>query len=200
MFTTHNLRLAAIGALLAIGAACSDDPSGPRLPAAGKFRLSLAGDFAATHAGDAIFGVDGEQGSPFFGVLLGTDEQDLANLVILRSGATRLEVGRHTIANTSDQLPDPANAVEILLGVGNASSSTVGFFDGKSGTVTITRSSADILAGTFDLVAQGLLEENGGGAEPATVRVSGAFTAEPVAGTQGARMRVQSIRLQRLAR
>ena len=193
------VRLVAAAAAIALAAACSDS-TGPGMPAAGTYRLNLAGDYAARHTGEAVFGVDGNEGHEYFAVLLGIEQEDMANLVILRSGTTRLELGTHQVANTTDQFPDAANAVEIMLGVGTATSSTVGFFDGKSGTVTITRSSADVLAGTFSIVAQGLLEENGGTAEPATLQVSGAFTAEPVPGTSNARMRVEGVRVQRLAR
>lgn len=200
MSITRTFRLSALGALFALATACSDDPTGPRQPAAGKYRLDLAGDYAARHTGDAVFGVDGDQGSQYFAILLGDDVAEMANLVILRAGAARLEVGTHQIANTSDDAPDPANGVEILLGVGNDTSSTVGFFDGQSGTVTITKSSADVVAGSFALTVKGLLEEDGGTAEPATLQVSGAFTAESVAGIQGARMQLRGLRVERLAR
>ena len=97
MSITRSLRLAALGAAVALAAACSDDPTGPRLPAAGTYRLALAGDYAAQHTGDAVFGVDGSEGSQYFAVLLGDDVADMANLVILRGGATRLEVGTHQV-------------------------------------------------------------------------------------------------------
>lgn len=200
MSIARTFRLAAVGTVLALAAACSDDPTGPRAPAAGKYRLELAGDYAARHTGDAVFGVDGQPGNQFFAVLLGDDVADMANLVVFRGGAARLEVGTHQIANTSDDLPDAANAVEILLGVGNDTSSTVGFFDGQSGTVTITRSSADVVAGSFALTVKGLLEEDGGTAEPATLQVSGAFTAESAPGIQGARMQVRGLRVERVAK
>ena len=200
MRIARSLRLPALAAILGIVAACSDDPTGPKAPAAGKYRLDLAGDYAARHTGDALFGVDGSDGSQYFAVLLGDEVEDMANLVILRSGATRLEVGTHAVANTADQLPDDADDVEILLGVGNDTSSTVGFFDGQSGTVTITKSTADVLAGTFALTVKGLLEEDGANAEPATLQVSGAFTAAAVPGAQDARMQVRGLRIQRLAR
>src|SRR5215213_2291156 len=109
---TRTLRLAALGAVISLAVACSDDPTGPRLPAAGKYRLSLAGDYVASHTGDAVFGAGGPEGSRYFGVLLGDDVADMANLVILRGGATRLEVGTHTVANTTDNLPDDADDVE----------------------------------------------------------------------------------------
>ena len=200
MSIARHLRFAALGALIALGAACSDDPSGPRLPADGTFRIDLSGDYAAKHGGQAIFGVDGDAGHEFFAVLLGTQQDDMANLVILRSGTTRLELGTHQIANTSDEAPESGNPVEVLLGVGTASSSTVGFFDGKSGTIDITKSTADIVAGTFDLVVEGLLEEDGHTAEPATLRVTGAFTAEAVQNEQNARMQIRGLRMQRLTR
>ena len=192
-------RLFAAAAAIALAAACSDDPAGPRMPAAGSYRLNLAGDYTARHTGEAIFGVDGNEGHEYFAVLLGVEQADMANLVMVRSGTTRFELGTHQVANTTDQFPDDEDAIEILLGVGNDTSSIVGFFDGQSGTVTITRSSDDVLAGTFSVVAKGLLEENGGTAEPATLKISGAFTAEPVPGTSNARMRVEGVRLQRLA-
>jgi hypothetical protein len=200
MSISRTFRLTAVAAVLALAAACSDDPTGPKAPAAGKYRLALAGDYAARHTGDAVFGVDGAEGAEYFAVLLGDDVADMANLVILRSGATRLEVGTHQIANTSDQVADPANSVEVLLGVGNDTSSTVGFFDGQGGTVTITKSTADVVAGTFALTVKGLLEQDGDPAEPATLQVSGAFTAEAVAGVQGARMQVRGLRVERLSR
>lgn len=200
MSITRTLRLAALGAVLALAAACSDDPTGPQPPAAGKYQLNLAGDYAARHTGDAVFGVDGEEGNEFFAVLLGDDVADMANLVILRGGTARLEVGTHQVANTSDDTPDAEGSVEILLGVGNDTSSTVGFFDGRSGSVTITKSTADVLAGTFALTVEGLLEEEGNNAEPATLQVSGAFSAESVPGASGARMRVKELRVQRLSR
>ena len=199
MSISRTLRLSALGAVLALAAACSDDPTGPRQPAAGTYRLDLAGDYAARHTGDAVFGVDGAEGEEFFAVLLGTEEEDLANLAIFRGGTTRLATGVHQVANTSDDLPDDPADVEIYLGVGNAGSSTVGFFDGKSGTVTVTQSTPDVLAGTFAIVAKGLLEENGGTAHPATVQVSGAFTARSVPG-QSAQLRLEHVRVQRLAR
>jgi hypothetical protein len=200
MSTIRTLRLATLGAVIALAAACSDDPTGPRPPAAGKYRLDLAGDYAARHTGDAVFGVDGDGENQFFAVLLGDDVADMANLIILRGGATRLEVGTHAVANTTDDLPDDADDVEILLGVGNDTSSTVGFFDGQAGTVTVTKSSADVVAGTFAVTVKGLLEEDGDNAEPATLQVSGAFTAAAVPGTQNARMQLRELRMQRLQR
>lgn len=194
MSTLRTLRLAALGALVALGAACSDDPSGPKAPAAGTFRSTFSGDYASRHSGAAIFGVDGEEGSEYFGVLLGTDEDDLANIIVLREGVARLEVGTHDVANTVDTQADDEDEVEILVGIGNEGSPVVGFLDGKSGTVTITRSAQDGLAGSFDIVAEGLIERNGGTAQPATVRVSGAFSAIPVTGSS--QLRLQTSRIQ----
>ena len=194
------LRLASIGAALTLAAACSDDPSGPKAPAAGTFRSAFSGDYAARHSGEAVFGVDGDEGSEFFGVLLGTDEDDLANIIILREGDARLEVGTHQVANTADTEEDEADEVEILVGIGNVGSSIVGFLDGKSGTVTVTKSSATGLAGTFSVVAEGLIERNGGTAEEATVEVSGAFSALPVAGSSQLRMRASRVEVKRLGR
>lgn len=194
------LRLASLGAVLALAAACSDDSSGPKGPAAGTFRSTFSGDYASKHSGAAIFGVDGEAGSEYFGLLLGTDEDDLANIVVLREGAARLEVGTHQVANTVDTQTDDADEVEILVGIGNAGSPVVGFLDGKSGTVKITRSAQDGLAGSFDVVAEGLIERNGGTAQPATVRVSGDFSAVPVTGTSALRLQASRIRVSPIAR
>jgi hypothetical protein len=197
------LRLAALGAAAAATVACADDPTGPRLPAAGTFRFALTGDHVAQHTGEAVFGVDGPQGNRVFGLILGADETDMANIAILRRGAERLEVGDHQIANTSDGVPDAAGAVEVLVGVGNDTSSVIGFFDGKSGTIRITRSTPALLAGTFTVVAEGLLERDGGTAEPATVEVTGAFTAEAAgagAAARGMRIRTQDVRVRPLGR
>lgn len=196
----RTLRVAALAALVPLAAACSDDdPSGPRQPALGSYRMTLAGDHAATHSGAAVFGVDGEGEEQYFGVILGVDEDDLANLIFLRSGAERLTAGTHQVANTFDSEPDDAEDVEVLLGIGNTSSSTVGFLDGESGTITVTRSTADELAGTFSITARGLIERNGGTAQPATVQITGAFNAEGVADPSSARMRLSRVRVQRLA-
>lgn len=195
----RTLRVAALAALVPLAAACSDDDaSGPRQPQLGSYRMTLAGDHAATHSGAAIFGVDGEGEDQYFGVVLGVDEDDLANLIFLRSGTARLAVGTHQVANTFDSEPDDAEDVEVLLGIGNTTSSTVGFLDGQSGTITVTRSTADELAGTFSITARGLIERNGGTAQPATVQISGAFNAEGVADPSSARMRLSRVRVQRL--
>jgi hypothetical protein len=194
------LRLASLGAILTLAAACSDDPSGPKAPAAGTFRSDFSGDYASKHSGAAVFGVDGEEGSEYFALLLGTDEDDMANIVVLREGVARLEVGTHQVANTVDTQEDDADEVEMLVGIGNSSSSVVGFLDGKSGTVTITRSAQDGLAGSFDIVAEGLIERNGGTAQPATVRVSGAFSAVPVTGVSGLRLKTSRIEVKPLSR
>ena len=190
-------RRASFGAALTLAAAlaaCSDDPSGPRLPAAGTYRSTFTGDYTGSHSGEAVFGTDGNEGEEYFGVLLGTDEDDLANIIVLREGVARLEVGTHDVANTVDTQADDEDEVEILVGIGNEGSPVVGFLDGKSGTVTITRSAQDGLCGSFDIVAEGLIERNGGTAQPATVRVSGAFSAIPVTGSS--QLRLQTSRIQ----
>lgn len=196
----RTLRLAAVAALVPLVAACSDDDSnGPRQPQLGTYRMTLAGDHTGSHSGEAVFGVDGEGAGQYFGVVLGIDEQDLANLIFLRSGTERLAVGTHQVANTTDSEQDDAEDVEVLLGIGNSSSTTVGFLDGRSGTITVTRSTAEELAGTFTITAQGLIERDGGTAQPATVQVSGAFNAEGVAEPSSARVRLSRVRVQRLA-
>ena len=196
-------RRASFGAALTLAAAlaaCSDDPSGPRLPAAGTYRSTFTGDYTGSHSGEAVFGTDGNEGEEYFGVLLGTDEDDIANIIILREGATRLEVGEHEVANTVDDSQVDEDEVEILIGIGNPGSSTVGFLDGRSGKVVVTRSAADGLAGTFSIVAEGLIERDGGTAEPAEVELTGAFSAVPVEARSGMQMRVSGLRVRQLSR
>ena len=199
----RTLRLAAVAALVPLAAACSDDdPSGPRIPSLGSYRMRLTGDHVANHTGAALFGVHGEGEGQYFGVVLGTDEDDLANLIFLRSGPTRLAVGTHQVANTTDGQQDDPDDVEVLLGLGNAESSTVGFLDGRSGTITVTRSTADELAGRFAIVADGLIERDGGNAEEATVSISGEFNAEAAGSgaALGSRVRLHGVRVTRLSR
>ena len=203
MSIRHLFRRASLGAaltLVAVLAACSDDPSGPRLPAAGTYRSTFTGDYTGSHSGEAVFGTDGNEGAEYFGVLLGTDEDDIANIIILREGATRLEVGEHQVANTVDDSQVDEDEVEILIGIGNPGSSTVGFLDGRSGKVVVTRSAADGLAGTFSIVAEGLIERDGHTAEPAEVEITGAFSAVPVEARSGMQMRVSGLRVRQLSR
>lgn len=194
------LRLASLAALLGAAAACDDDSSGPRMPAAGTYRSTFAGDYAGSHSGAAVFGVDGDEQSQYFGVLLGTDEDDVANIIILREGTARLEVGTHQVANTADGSEVDPDEVEFLVGIGNAGSSTVGFLDGRSGTLRITRSDASGLAGTFSIVAEGLIERDGETAEPAEVQLSGAFSAIPAEGESALRIRATRLEVKRLSR
>ena len=193
MHALRTLRLAALAAFLPLAAACSDDDAnGPSQPSLGAYRMRLTGDHVASHSGEAAFGVDGEGENQYFGVVLGTDESDLANLIFLRAGTTRFPVGTHDVANTTDTQADDPQDIEVLLGLGNTGSSLVGFLDGESGTITVTKSTATELAGSFTIVAKGLIERNGGTAQPATVQISGAFNAEAVTGTalRGVRVKV----------
>lgn len=202
MSIARTLRLATLGALAAATMACSDS-TGPGTPAAGTARFTLTGDYAARHTGLAVFGVDGPAGSRYFGLILGADADDMANIAILRNGTARLEVGVHEIANTSDDTPDGEGDIEVLVGVGNDTSSVVGFFDGKSGTIRVTRSTPEVLAGTFTIVARGLLEQDGGTAESAEVEVTGAFTAVAVDAapvSRAMRIRTHDVRVRPLAR
>jgi hypothetical protein len=194
------LRLASLATLLGAAAACGDDSSGPRMPAAGTHRSTFAGDYAGSHAGAAVFGADGDDETQYFGVILGADEDDVANIVILREGSTRLEVGEHDVANTVDGSDVEADEVEFLVGIGNPGSSTVGFLDGRSGTLRITRSDAAGLAGTFSIVAEGLIERDGETAEPAEVQISGAFSAIPAEAASGLRIQATRLEVKRLSR
>lgn len=201
MSISRILRSGALGAALVLGVvACSDDPTGPGVPAEGTYRASFSGDLRGNVTGDAVFGVETiEQGS-VFAVLLGIDEDDMANLVILRGGTTRLEAGTHPVANTADNVPVDDDEVEIYLGIGNDTSSVIGFLEGKSGTVRVTRSTTSLVEGTFDFIVEGLIEEDGGLAEEATLHVTGGFSAEHASDPVASRLRAHAVKVRVLAR
>lgn len=153
-------------------AACGDDDPAAPTPVLSEFQLSVTGDVTETATGPAWFGADvDDDGEPVFALLLGQDTS--RHLVIAgRSGSARPGTGSYAIRE-----PDAAAGAWSLLHLLSDGDELLGMFVADSGTVTITESTPQLLRGSMEFHATGVL-----GQEDATVRVTGTFRAAPAPG------------------
>ena len=180
--STSRIRTLTLAALAAFTlAACGDDDaSGPKLPAQGNARITLAAEGEDTTMNvDAFFGKDWDESEEnrVFGIAIGAASENLT-IVMARPDTTQPGVGNLAIANLTDEAEDPASQLQVALVM--ADETSMGVFVGKSGTVRITRSSAQALAGTVDMVVEGLVWIDGSDVPTEiTMDVTGTFNATP---------------------
>lgn len=183
-------NIARSAALLAFAsftlAACGDDATGPKGPAAGAARLAISGDADTSFTGQAAFGVGDSGEGKVFGLVVGSEE---IGVVLVRAG-DRPAAGTYNVADATDETEDPASDFGAMLISETTEGS--GFFVSRSGSVKITSSSAGSVGGSFTMVMDGILQAPGeaNGTE-GTITVSGTFNANQSTGemtVRGARI------------
>lgn len=173
-------RTATAPALLAlIGLACSDS-SAPELTP-GSFNMALVGDVSRSISGSrAEFG---EGAAP--GTNLTTWVLELTGGPAGIDGAAFVSPGGQPGNGEFDivwfedpgEIPDDSYGAVVVVNPDGASAGFVGV--GRSGTLTITTSSASSMKGSFEFEAEGLVAFPGGGSELGVVLVTGEFDALP---------------------
>jgi len=135
------------------------------------FEAHTSGAKVVALHGAAEFGTvaAGDESGPFV-LTLGADSPDGAVLFTRRNGI-RPEPGVYRLA------ADSADVIQALVVMGPPTRPT-GAFRARSGTLTITRSRGDFIAGRFAIDAVGY-EAADPADEDRALRVSGRFTATP---------------------
>ncbi len=177
--TTSRLGRLTLAALAALSlTACSDDASGPKSPTPGHARITLAaeGDDTTMNV-DAYFGKEWDESEEnrVFAIASGAESETMT-IVMARRDTVRPGIGEIAVADLTgeEEVPDDELQVALIL----ADETTLGVFAGKSGSVRVTRSSAQSLAGTIDMVVEGLIWIEGS-TTPAevTMEVTGTYNA-----------------------
>lgn len=163
------LRAATLVMLAAVLTACGDDDPSDVAPIAAAYELEVSGAVTETASGKAYFGTDEDElGRPIVALLLGDDTS--RHLVIAaREGATRPAEGDYAIVD-----PEESESGWSLLHIISDGDELLGMFTATAGTLTITESTEDVLRGTLEFDAVGLL-----GVTEDSVAVSGSFVAVP---------------------
>jgi hypothetical protein len=139
-------------------------------PQTSWFEARTTGAKTLTLRGPAEFGsVSGAGAQGPFVISLGATSSTGAVLFTIPSGR-RPEPGTYDLA-------DPLHVVQALIVTGSPTHPT-GAFRGHAGTLTITRSTDEFIAGHFDLHATGF-EAPAPADETRRLAVSGVFTASP---------------------
>ncbi len=156
----------ALGLYVATGLLAAAASAGPPW-----FVAQTAGAKALTLRGAAEFGpVVGSSGSGPFVLTLGA-ESPTGAVVFTWTGSDRPEPGVYTVKE------EAAAGVRALVVTGSPNRPT-GAFRARAGTVTVTRSTARVIAGRFDLEAEGF-ETVDPAVEDRSLMVRGAFNARP---------------------
>ncbi len=156
---------------------CSDDDDGPTGPdGQGTFSVTISGDMSKSFSGTAIFGsgTDPETGESGFALILQTDmdnEQAGDIIWIVRIGATRPGTGQMPIANFDDIDDDDFNP-QVLYGMYAGENAWAW---STSGTMSITTSSSNQFAGSFEFSADGFTMNDPDSEK--TVTIGGEFNA-----------------------
>ena len=199
--STSRIRTLTLAALAAFSlAACSDDDaSGPKVPAQGNARITLEAEGQDTTMNvDAFFGKDWDESgqSRVFAIAIGASNENMT-LVMARPDTTRPAIGNLTVGDLTGDSEIPDDELQVALVM--ADESTLGAFVGKSGTVRITRSTAQSLAGTIDLVVEGLVWIEGSDIPTeVTMDVTGTFNASPApagAASSALQARISALRI-----
>ena len=163
------LRAATLVTLATVLAGCGDDDPSDVTPIAAAYELEVSGAVTETASGKAYFGTDEDElGQPILALLLGDDTS--RHLVIAaRQGAARPAEGEYAIVD-----PEQSESGWSLLHIISDGDELLGMFTATRGTLTITESTEDVLRGTLEFDAVGLL-----GVAEDSVAVSGSFVAVP---------------------
>lgn len=199
MSRIRTLTLAALAAFT-LAACGDDDASGPKLPAQGNARLTLTAEGQDTTVDvDAFFGKDWDESEQnrVFAIAIGAGSENLT-VVMARPDTTQPGVGDLTVADLTGETEVPDDELQVALVM--ADETTLGMFVGKSGTVRVTRSSAQALAGTIDMVVEGLVWIDGSDVPTEiTMDVTGTFNATPASAgataSSALRARVSDLRV-----
>ena len=151
----------ALAVLATVAAAC--DPVAPPLSgdvADGAFEARVSGDVQTDLNGSATFSVETEGGETVSSIALvdAASEDDAAFLLIDGQAAART----YTVGTTN-------TGVVLVLRDGDGGD----VFAAESGSVTLTQADADLVAGSFDVVAASLTDAG------ERVQVYGSFSARP---------------------
>lgn len=164
-------RLALVG-LVGLGLACGENGIEPTVE--GSFTTTITGDLQRTLSGRAIFGVTTVSGYDGFVIALeqGTSASLNVDLVLLgRFNTQRPNVGTYDIheagcTNCSEDNFDGGYVFQRPDGA-------AGFYTSESGQLTITRSTADTVAGSCSFSAVNLFDAQ------EEIEIVGEFTAVP---------------------
>ncbi len=159
-------------------AACGDDDGGTGTdPVTPSYELDVTGALTETASGKAYFGTDTDgEGEPIFALLLG-DENARHIVFAAKPGAARPGTGTYAFVD-----PESTQSGWTLLHFVSQGETLLGMFVAESGTLTITQSTPDVLKGTLEVRATGLMGE-----APGVVELEGSFTAVPAADMAGLR-------------
>ncbi len=143
-------------------------------PPAGTFQASSSGALTENFGGIALFAPADSLGRPFIIQLVGDSVGDIATLVQLTFVGT--ETPR---AVTYEIVTSPLSNQFGSIIVRRQGTSVVGNFLQGTGTVTLTTSTANSVAGRFTVTTTGFLTQDGVSNNTAVITVTGRFNAVP---------------------
>jgi hypothetical protein len=135
------------------------------------FAASMHGAVTGTAMGSAAFGSTGRGAAGRFSLSLGSDAARGA-VLLSRAGADRPAAGVYRVGDLVEAVPGDFHGV-ISTGGGNR---PTGVFHARSGSVTITSSTAERLNGTFELRGIGFLADDPS-EDDKEILISGSFSA-----------------------
>lgn len=163
-------RLFLLAALLTLAGCDSNDPDEVE-DLIGSFEIQVTGDVMQTLSGNqAAFGAvtDAQTGISGFGMNFGVTGTTAQTLSITRKG-TRPGNGGHAIANVDLDTEIEALSNEAFIGIFSTGTDV---FYSSGGTLTITESSNNRVAGSISMTAASVLPNS-----TAEVTISGSFSA-----------------------
>lgn len=162
-------RVAVLAILVAALPGCGDDDPSDVTPIEAAYALDVSGAVTEQATGKAYFGTDEDElGQPVFALLLGDDTS--RHIVMAgKDGAARPGPGEYAIVD-----PEQGESGWTLLHIISDGDELLGMFVANRGTLTITESTADVLRGTLEFDAVGVM-----GTAEDSVAVAGSFVAVP---------------------
>ncbi len=167
LFYTRSLLL--VGLLILAG--CDSNEPDEVEDLIGSFEIQVTGDVMQTFSGgQAAFGAvtDGQTGISGFGMNFGATGASAQSLSITRKG-TRPGNGGHSIANVDLNTEFETLSNEAFIGVFSTGTDV---FYSTGGTLTVTESSNNRVAGSISMTATSVLPNS-----TAQVTISGSFSA-----------------------
>jgi hypothetical protein len=144
--TRTPLRMLLAGSLLLV--ACGDD--GQNEPGTGTFAADMTGAYTAVLSGQAQFGVTLDDGFRAAGLALVLGDSSAARIFLVSSATPRPLAGTYAIVAPGL----PATSDTVFTGtLGYVANGALQGFEIRAGTITLTRSAQNGVAGTFELAA-----------------------------------------------
>ncbi len=176
----RRLLMLTLALALPVGiTACNENGTGPDDDdlAEATFEASVTGDMTAEFDGTAVFGeaTDPETGEDFWVLILTSGDSETTGRTIYfgREGA-RPGGGTISLANVEDDDPESGEVFALYF---DYTQGAYGLFASTGGTLTITHSSSDDMAGSFAIEAAGTVVQ-GNEAVDVEITITGTFNAD----------------------